>query len=113
MNSMMRAVRCSTESNSPRRSNRRSRIDKNSSTWFSQLAWVAVRCRKTWWCAGSSRNSSTLGVACAERVSKMQCSSRPAGVWHEVGEEVDEVLRPGGVGDPGGDTAVVDVQAGE
>ena len=43
----------------------------------------------------------------------MQCSSRPAGVWHEVGEEVDEVLRPGGVGDPGGDTAVVDVQAGE
>ena len=35
------------------------------------------------------------------------------GLGHEIGEEGDEVLRPGRVGDPAGDGAVVDVEGGE
>src|SRR3984957_12782194 len=79
MKAMTRAASSSTDLNSPRRKRRRSRIEKNSSTWFSQLAWVGV-----WWmwtCGWATRNSVTLGVLWAERLSAMQCRSSPAGVW--------------------------------
>ena len=67
------------ESNSPRRRSRRSKIEKNSPTWLSQLACVGVKCRCT--CELASKNAATRGVLCAERLSTMQCRSSPAGVW--------------------------------
>jgi hypothetical protein len=42
MKAMIRSVSSSVEANSPRRNSLRSTIEKNSSTWFSQLAWVGV-----------------------------------------------------------------------
>src|SRR4029450_13067653 len=39
MNAITLATRSSTERNSPRLSSRRARIEKNSSSWFSQEAW--------------------------------------------------------------------------
>ena len=55
------------------------RIENHISIWLSQEAWVALRCRKTRWCA--SRNSSVAAVAWVARSSTMQCSSRCAGTW--------------------------------
>ena len=108
----MRAASSSTEPNSPRRSSRRSRIEKNSSTWLSQLAWVGVKCRCT---RGLYSNSSaTWSVWWAREVVDYAVQVHTFGsLVHQVPQEGDEIVRAGRVGHPAGDVALVHVQAGE
>src|ERR1039458_5922826 len=110
MKAMTLSAKSSTESNSPRRRRRRSKIEKNNSTWFSQLAWVGV-----WWMCTlglASKNSTTLSVLWAERLSAMEGEAL-RGELHQVTQELDEVVAPGRVSHPSGDVALVHVEGGE
>ncbi len=68
--------------------------------------------------AGDSNLRERFGPTCSvvwvERSSMMQCRGEAGGrLGHQVGQELDEVLRAGGVGDPPGHAPLMDDEAGE
>ncbi len=76
-------------------------IENHSSTWLSQLAWVGML-QEDVAVLGPVEELLDQGVPWAERLSTMQCSSMPAGVWStrscrkatKFAERVESVTQP-------------------
>src|SRR5919106_2566414 len=112
MKAMMRWARSSTEANSPLRSRRRSRMEKNSSTLVEPGR------------VGRGVVQEDVGPVFEERLNFGGEMRREVvddavqlhpvgGLGVEVGEELHEVVGAGRVGDPGGDVAFVHVETRE
>src|ERR1035437_4146799 len=112
MKAMTLSARSSTDSNSPRRSRRRSKIEKNN-PYLVLPTGMGRRVMDVHPWVGLQERDYLVRLVGGKVVSDAVEVEVFRGEPHQVAEEFDEVVAPGRVGHPTGDVALVHVEGSE